>query len=302
MHRIAFAAILWTGTAAAADPPTVVADIPPVHSLVTQVMEGVGEPVLLLDGSASPHHGSLRPSQARALAQADAVFWIGHGLTPWLEETIEQGDATSLALLEWPATVRLPLREDMAANDDHDHDHDHGHDEEVTDPHAWLDPQNAILWLGEIAATLGEIDPRNAAQYGANARAAMAEIKALSARIDARLDPHEGASIAVAHDAFHYFEDRFGLSAVAALSPGDDVREVPSRIRAVGTALKDGTARCLLAEPGGRMPDRLVAGTTAKVVRLDPLGSSFDPGPDLYVAMLDRMATAVADCLSEGSG
>ena len=293
MRRIALVLWLWTGAASAAEPPVVVADIPPVHSLVARVMEGIGRPVLLLDGSTSPHGGALRPFQARALAKADAVIWIGRGLTPWLGSAVERGDAVSLALLEWPATVRLPLRRTVSTHEDHDHGAPRG----PVDPHAWLDPRNAVLWLGEIAATLGEIDPRNAAAYGANARTAMQEIRALSDRIEVRLAPHADARIAVAHDAFHYFEDRFGLVAVAALTGADGGREVPGKVRAVAASLKDGTARCLLAEPGGRLPDRLVAGTDARAVRIDPLGAALDPGPGLYAALLEAMADAVADCL-----
>jgi len=68
------------GGAGAAAEPMVVASIRPIHSLAAAVMEGVGTPTLLIEGVASPHSYALRPSDARALAQADVVFWIGEGL------------------------------------------------------------------------------------------------------------------------------------------------------------------------------------------------------------------------------
>ena len=52
----------------------------PIHSLAAGVMQGVGTPTLLIKGAASPHSYALRPSDARALARADVVFWIGEGL------------------------------------------------------------------------------------------------------------------------------------------------------------------------------------------------------------------------------
>ena len=73
---------------AMADAPSVAADILPVHSLVSQVMDGVGDPALILPPGASPHGHSLRPSEARSIRQADVVFWIGPGLTPWLENPL----------------------------------------------------------------------------------------------------------------------------------------------------------------------------------------------------------------------
>jgi zinc transport system substrate-binding protein len=71
-----------------ANAPKVVADIAPLHSLVSQVMAGVGEPELIIPAEASPHDYSLRPSQAKALSDAKIVFWMGEELTPWLDKAI----------------------------------------------------------------------------------------------------------------------------------------------------------------------------------------------------------------------
>ncbi len=71
---------VWRRPAPPRISPNVVASIEPVHSLVAAVMAGVGEPLLLVGGGASPHTASLRPSQAAALQSADLVFWIGESL------------------------------------------------------------------------------------------------------------------------------------------------------------------------------------------------------------------------------
>jgi hypothetical protein len=68
--------------------PRVAASIPPVHSLVAGVMDGVGEPTLLVPPTASAHSFALRPSEARALAQADLVFWIGPAYETFLEKPL----------------------------------------------------------------------------------------------------------------------------------------------------------------------------------------------------------------------
>ena len=302
---------LWSGTAVAA--PSVVADIPPVHSLVAQVMAGVGAPGLLLDGSASPHGGSLRPSQARALDKADLVVWIGPALTPWLEQ--HTAGVESLALLEASGTHRLAMREggglhnqahddehgdkhDDQHDDEHADEHDHGHDhgDSLFDPHAWLDPANGRVWLTAIAQALARIDPENADAYAANAAAGQRAIAATEARITAQLSALDEQRFAVAHDAFQYFEARFGLEAVAALSAADGHRAGPRELRAVRDRIREAGAGCLVAEPGGNFPDRLAAVTDARVTRLDPLGSALDVGAGLYPALMTTIADGFAEC------
>ena len=124
-----------------AETPRVVADIAPVQGLVARVMAGVGEPDLLVPSGASPHGHSLKPSDARALSSADAVFWVGDALSPWLEGSLEElaSDAHVVSLLEAPGTLRLEFRNGAVfaadGHDDHGHD-DHGHDDHGHDDHS----------------------------------------------------------------------------------------------------------------------------------------------------------------------
>ncbi|MEX2201590.1 MAG: zinc ABC transporter substrate-binding protein [Dongiaceae bacterium] len=158
-RRIAIAILVGlSGTlhqpATAAEPPSVIVSVKPVHSLVAGVMAGVAEPLLLVDGSASPHAYSLKPSQAAALAGADLVVWVGEGFEYFLEAPMEslvpEGHGLELAELPtialFPASVGLlPVREGGVwdahdqgdgAEDDHDHadnENDHEHADEESD-------------------------------------------------------------------------------------------------------------------------------------------------------------------------
>jgi len=98
---------------AQAEAPKVVASIKPVHSLVSAVMAGVGEPALLVAGSASPHTYAMKPSDAAALQDADIVFWVGDALETFLVKPIGTmaGDATSVELIDTPGLETLPFRE-----------------------------------------------------------------------------------------------------------------------------------------------------------------------------------------------
>lgn len=140
------ASLLVATSAAGHAAPKVVASIKPVHSLVASVMQGIGEPQLIIEGAGSPHTYSLRPSQARALQDADLIFWIGHELEAFLEkpvETIGTG-AKSVELIDAHGLVKLPFREGGAfeAHDHGDHGGEHGHadhDEDKHDDHAGHD-------------------------------------------------------------------------------------------------------------------------------------------------------------------
>lgn len=114
-----------------AEPVRVVATIKPVHSIVSAVMDGVGEPHLIMRGASSPHDFSLRPSDASRLQDADVVFLIDDGLETSLVgpiATLADG-ARVVALAGAPGLVHRPLREGG-----HFEVHDHG-DHGPPDPH-----------------------------------------------------------------------------------------------------------------------------------------------------------------------
>ena len=126
----AAALILTGGPAAAQAAPKVVASIKPVHSLVAGVMAGVGEPTLLVKGAGSPHSYNLKPSEARALAQADLVFWVGEGLETFLTKPLDSlaGGSTVITLATVDGIELLATREGGAweGHGEHDDHADHG--------------------------------------------------------------------------------------------------------------------------------------------------------------------------------
>ncbi len=298
-------AFLLLSFPALADAPKVAADIAPVHALVARVMQGIGAPELIVAANASPHGYALRPSQARALQEADLVVWIGPDLTPWLEKPLRNlaAEAEVLTLLDAPETQVLAYR--GGPNHDHgDHDqdadgHDHGLEAGGTDPHAWLDPENARRWLALIAERLAAADPGNAAGYRANAAEGIAELEALEARIAARLAPLAAVPFVTFHDAYQYFETRFGLSFAGSVALGDATDPGPARLAALQREMQDRGVHCAFREP--QFDDRRLRALTGNggltVAELDPMGSTLTPGPDLYPALLWQMAEAFAACL-----
>ena len=315
MNRVLISAALLsvTGLPADATVPEVVTDIPIVHSLVSQVMGELGTPQLLLDQSADAHDFQLRPSQIRALNGADLIIWTGAEMTPWLARSMSNDStAQSLDLLHQPGTVIRTYGEatlhEEEGHDDHDHDghaHErHGADEDAhdhtgMDPHAWLDPDNAALWIGLISDALVAKDPGNAVSYRANASLAQTRIQTLDETLSAELKVVGTAPIVVAHDAYGYFADHFGLTIAASLAEGDAADPGAAHMSEIRALLEGDDTICIFPE-AARDPapiHALADGTGARIgAPLDPAGRGIDPGPMLYETILRAMATAIADC------
>ena len=292
-------------SSAIADVPKVAVDIAPVHSLVARVMEGVGNPKLIIPTGASPHEYSLRPSEAKSLQDADMVIWMGEGLAPWMENSIEtlSKNAEVVTLLEESDTKLLKFREgalfeehDHDDHDDHDKDHD---DHGEHDPHAWLSIENAQTWLNLVASKLSAADPENAGVYFANAAAARAEIGDLVEEVNSILGPVRGRSFVAFHDAYQYFEISFDFPASGAISMGDATDPSAARIAEIQDRVRKEGINCVLSEPqyNPNLVATVLLGTDANTGVIDPLGVGLEPGPKLYGDLIRNMAKSLAGCL-----
>ena len=293
---------------AAADPPNVLTDIAPVHGLTSMVMEGLGTPVLLLKPGQSAHHRSLRPSEVRSVDAADVVFWVGEDLTPWLTDILSatQSADKAVALLRAPETLHLTFRDgpvfSLAENghDDHDHGHDdHDHGKAQIDPHAWLDPENAIVWLRVIADHLSKSDPANAGAYWQNAQTAIEIITSLISELQAQSAETLPASFVVYHDAYQYFERRFGLRSLGSIADSHATDPGAARIAKLRKVLSEADVRCVFIEPqfNRRRAVALAEGSEMRVTTLDPLGAGIDLGPEFYPRLIRGIHSAMAKCI-----
>ena len=276
--------------AEAGEAPRAVVSIPPLHSLVAGVMQGLGAPHLLLRGGASPHGGSLRPSDARALRRADIVFWLGPELERFLQKSLaaQAGNARLTALAETPGLRRLSLPGAQG--------------EGRFDPHLWLDPANARVLVQAIAALLAEVDSGHAAAYRGNAARLDARLVALDAELRARLAPVKEVPYLVFHDAYRYFETRYGLANAGAFTLNPEIAPGARRLTQLRRRIAEAGVACVFAEP--QFPPALAravtGGTPARLAELDPLGAALEPGPEAYFRMMRALANDLIACLSGG--
>ena len=275
--------------------PRVATDIGPVYSLAARVMAGIGAPDLIIRHGALPHAYSLRPSEAAALEKADLVFWVSEGLTPWLKSRLEilASKAQVVELMKTVGTVELPYREDATFSNHDDHS--------AIDPHGWLDPENGKAWLSVMASELSKIDPSNTDLYFQNAAAGTLEISEAVARINEALIAVRGVRFIVFHDAYQYFERRFGISASGSILVGDALAPNPARIIEIRGQVAELGIGCVFSEP--QFNSTLVASVfqdaEVSTAVIDSQGIKLALGIALYPQVLEGIAKEIVACTGE---
>ena len=312
----------------------VVATIKPIHSLASYLMDGVGKPDLIVDGYASPHGFALKPSHAKMIQNADIIFWVGEDIESFLEKPLKTiaKEADKIELMEIKGLTKLKFRErnifdshddhghkkdDHDDHDDHakkedDHD-DHGHDDDHKedghddhgheghahgefDPHIWLDPMNAKIILSEMAEHLIENDKENEAKYKKNLKKAHKDLDNLTKKVKSELNK-DFKSI-VYHDAYQYFEKRFGINILGAFTVNTDVMPGAEQLAEIREVIEHDKVSCVFSEPQFN-PDIIKAvakDTNIKTGVIDPLGATLNPGKDLYFDLIRNMYASFKIC------
>jgi len=305
----------------------VVTSIKPLHSLASYLMDGVGKPDLIVDGYASPHGFSMKPSHAKMLQNADLIFWVGEGMENFLEKPLNSiaKKAEKIELMETKGLQVLKFRErnifDEHDHDDHDdhakkeddhddHDHDdhgkkeehddhddhEGHNHGEYDAHIWLDPINAKVILFEMSKHLIELDAKNESVYRDNLSKAYNEIDKLTKDVTAELD--QSVASIVFHDAYQYFEKRFNVNILGAFTVNTDVMPGAEQLAEIREIIEHDKVSCVFSEPQFN-PDIIKAvakDMNIKTGVIDPLGATLDSGKDLYFKLIRNMSSSFKGC------
>jgi zinc transport system substrate-binding protein len=282
--------------------PKVVTSFSLLQSLTAAVTDTV--PETIVRGGGSPHTYSMRPSDARALEQADLVIWIGEDYEGFLERPIKAlgKRAHVLELADAPGVTTLKTREGgVWEGEAHSHSHA-GHKHGEIDGHMFLDPKNAAAFATAIAATLAEIDAPNAARYRANGEALAAKLAALDGELDKALRPLAGKPFIVFHDSLQYLENRYGLTPAGSITVSPERRPSAQRLQRLRDRIGRAQAICVFAEPqfDSGLVRTVVEGTKARTGTLDYVGAEVPPGPELYFTVMRGLAKSLSSCLSAG--
>ena len=289
----------------------VVTTIKPLHSLVSSVMEGVGEPSLIIEGTNNPHTFVFKPSHAELLEEADIVFWIGEDLEAFMDKPLDSlaSNAKKVAFMDLASIEKLKFREENIFDDHDDHDDHDGHDDEHEghddhhghahgefDAHIWLDPMNAKEMIHEIAHELGDLDPKNKEIYESNANKTLKSLDKLIKDVNSSIS--KDVSYIVFHDAYQYFEKRFGVSSAGALTLNPDVLPGAKQIADVQDLINDKNIKCIFSEPqyNPKIIETLASDMKITTGIMDPLGAYIDKGNTMYFDLIKQISNSINKC------
>jgi len=284
----------------------VVTTIKPLHSLISNVMKGVGEPSLIIEGTSNPHNFVLKPSHAKLLQDADIIFWVGEDLEAFIEKPLKSlaKDTKKISFMELGSISKLTFREenifDHDDHDDHDEHDDHDDHEEHNhgefDAHLWLDPVNAKKMVIEISHELSELDPTNKNRYKANADKTIEDLDELIEEVNQLLS--KDISYVVFHDAYQYFEKRFEVTSAGALTLNPDVLPGAKQIVDIQSLIKEKNIKCIFSEPqyNPKIIETLASDTNISTGTMDPLGVNLDRGVTMYSKLIMNIADSIKNC------
>ena len=256
---------------------------------------------------------SLKPSHAKMLQNADLVIWIGEDLENFLEKPLNTiaKKAKNIEIMDLKGIKKFAFREknifdahddhkehdDHKGHDDHkEHDDHKGHNHGEHDPHLWLDPMNAKVIVKEITKELIKLDSSNSSIYKSNSNKALAELDKLIK--DIKNDLNKDLRFVVFHDAYQYFENRFGIQVLGSLTINPDVKPGAEQLSEIREIIEHEKVNCLLSEPqfNPAIIKSIAKDMKIKTGILDPLGAKLDKGKDLYFNLLKNMSTSFKGC------
>ena len=289
-----------------ADRLRIVSSIAPVHAIVVAVAGERAHSYLLLQGSASPHHFSLKPSHAQMLQEADFVVLIDFGLESFLQRPVRSVPGiTAIELAKSPGIQFWETREIGVLSSEqgksYSHQYDHSHESHHDDLHLWLDPLNAIAMADYLATVLSTTDPDGEAIYRENSERFKKRVERVTETIQSQLSPHTNQSYVVFHDAFQYFEKRFGLMSPAVLTLNPEMALSARVVRQIRAHLLSSRTQCVYREPqfSPSILGSMTEGLPITIVELDPLGDGMAIDADYYPQIILGIAQSFESCLSQ---
>jgi zinc transport system substrate-binding protein len=221
------------------------------------------------------------------LNQADIVIWLG----PELEHALEKSLKNLSPQAEIPQLTQMQTLTLFAyAN------HDHG----GVDPHLWLDPQNAKKVAKAIAILLSAKDPASKKIYQQNGQILAEKLDALDHELNKVLEPVQELPFLVYHQAQQYFNRRYGLKQIGVVNPNPDIPLKARRVYEISKIAFVKKPLCLFGEPQAdqKAIAQLAEELQIRLAIIDTLGSSIQPGPQLYGQMMRNLSRAIRQCLA----
>lgn len=273
-------------------------------SILADLVREVGGEYVAVHSLVGPeqdaHVYQPRPSEAASLGKADLVVVNGIGFEGWLNRLLRSAAYGGEVVV---ASDGIQPLIGGHGDDPHGHEHDQhdGDPDGPPDPHAWQDPRNTQVYVRNIAAALGRIDPDHQATYAQRAQDYIGKLDALDAWITEQIAtvPPERRKVILSHASLNYYGERYGVQFFAAQGVSSASEPSATAVaRLIRQARAEGVSAIFVEQAANPALARQIAGESGSVVRgqlyNDALSASGGPAPT-YLEMMRLNTTRLVD-------
>lgn len=264
---------------------TVIAD------MARNVAGDAAEVVSITKPGAEIHNYQPTPRDILGVRDADLVLWNGLNLELWFEQFLDNaGDRPAAVISEGIEPISISG----------------GEYEGKPNPHAWMSPDSAAIYVDNIRDAMSEADPENAGTYAANAEAYKAEIAAMIEPLRAEIEkvPEEKRWLVSCEGAFSYLARDLGLNELYLWPINADATGTPQQVRRVIDGVREHAIPAVFCESTVNTdPAKQVARETGAIyggeLYVDSLSEPDGPVPS-YLDLLRVTTETIADGLNGG--
>ena len=247
----------------------------------------------MVPSGTEPHDWEPSTNDLKNLEKADVFIYNGADMEPWADDLLVSRSDT-LRVVEASENVEL-----RTTDGEHEHAHEHedaDHHHGDFDPHVWLDPENAKIEMEAIRDALCAADPENSTVFQSNYEKYAAELDALDAEFREKLAPLPNRTIVVAHEAFGYLCDAYGLTQVGIEGLSPDSEPDPGRMAEVIDFVREHSISTIFFEElvSPKVAEAIASETGAQAKMLSPPEGLSDEqaaaGADYFSVMHDNLA------------
>ncbi len=236
--------------------------------------------VLVLRPSQDPHNYALRPSERRALNQAQILLWIGPSMETFLPGIIDELEAEVITAIELDEIHLLS-------------------NGRVSNPHIWFDTFNARIIARSLSQTLSKMDTSNALRYRQNLQTFESKLDVLDESIEKQMAEIRALPYGVYHNAFQYFEAQFGLEHVVSFTDNQELQPGIKKLLNVKSQLENSNANCILLDPSVNIEElsSIIENESMRYATYNEVGRDIPVGKDGYVNLIEGLADSLNSCL-----
>ncbi|MDE5864823.1 MAG: metal ABC transporter substrate-binding protein [Lachnospiraceae bacterium] len=263
----------------------VVTTIYPIYDFVQNIAGDRAEVINLVPAGTEPHDFELSTGDMRLMEQAEMLVYNGAGMEHFVPKTLKALSNEELTVVE--AAVEIaPIQEE---------DGD-------LDPHTWLSISNAIRETEKIKDAFVELDGENAEFYEANFTVYKEKLEKLDTVYREELGRLPGDTIVVAHEAFGYLCQEYGLKQEAVEGLTADSEPEPAKMREIIDFCREKNIRVIFFEEldGSKVAEAIARETGAETMVLNPIegltAKQQEQGLD-YIGLMEQNLTALKRAL-----